>query len=257
MSRQLVVVHHLCRGGGHAFVNWLLTASEVSAHSNSQPADGVRRKISYVHRRGSPKANKKDGMIHRSDDPTEPMFTHITPVPLLTINYEDKGEFPIMDQRIQDRFWRMDKIQQVILLRSFYNNMASRVKVLENRSSFTPIAYTPEKIDLWIEMARWFLEPRDAIPVKYDIWTIGSAQRHNLARKKLGLETDDLHPEGHVSIEGSGSSFTKTRYTPISDVNHRWKQVQLPQEVLDNEEARELNQLIFHWTLNKEGQLIQ
>jgi len=146
--------------------------------------------------------------------------------------YGDYERFP----EIEIQSWE-DKVLKdaVIVLRSAYNCVASRLNgpkyLLESTRKicrFTPV---------WKAHAKMVLAGHPHIV--YDHWLNNPKPAHQL----LQLPTPCKRRTARKPRRGSGSSF---KHSP-SNYFERWKQVDLPTEIVEDKEIAELNKEIFGW----------
>lgn len=129
-------------------------------------------------------------------------------------------------------------IRPIVILRSAYNCVASRMNgpkylAKESRkiSRFIPV---------WKAHARMVLELHPAII--YDRWLECPSMYHGL----LDLPSKCLPIQENKPHFGSGSSF---KDKPNSDYTERWKEVELPPEVVEDQELASLHEEIFGWSI--------
>lgn len=256
-------VVHLRRSGGHAVISWLLRHYDDAVFSNSCRWKKPLRKLSAWRWRHGRKTDK-DGLIRRSTRPFPEMLSDDIGLcgrafekEAWVVSYEDadtidwdmewdSAEFPIPGRH-----------DRLLILRSFYNHIASRIAYSFTRSKVDPPGYHGQPdVDRWIAHARSRLF---GSPVLYDKWFRSADYRAQL-QDSFDLPRKDVDVNG-IGPEGSGSSFSKTTMSGKAQempVLERWRdsRIVLPPEVLNNDEARELNHELFGWTLTKEGTLL-
>lgn len=143
-------------------------------------------------------------------------------------------------------------IAQCYVLRDVYNMVASRLRT-NDRSRGTPAhGYRPDSLDLWCRFA--------SLPVTFTLFprfTRDAAYRLAEAQRlELPNPTRDPYigkPEGW----GGGSSFTGVRlHADGMDLEHRYAEYLADprfRATLNDDRARDLNQRIFGWHLDREG----
>lgn len=116
-----------------------------------------------------------------------------------------------------------------IHLRNIYNTVASRVATTNKWSSNPPHGYKPWVGDLWKSFARKVLEGYPAI--LYD------RLFDEEYRKNLWISGDPNVFENKISFSGF-------KHCP-GKAPARWLEVEMPEEIMDDTELRELNHEIF------------
>lgn len=256
-------ISHQRRSGGHAIISWLAGHFSVVGHSNSN-----RWGVPPNYRMSCwilPDAAKteSDGTVRGSTFPMDHRCRRDSYVPsiekdLLVISYEDPT-VSAWTPDVPPRYGRVAKHRRILVLRSFYNVMASRLQYQDGRVEgvrFHAAGYKDDRVGMWIENAEFALKPHgDTLVILYDLWVTSPTYRR-LIEKSLGLREDDSRLE-IVPPEGGGSSFDKRSLRTKAqkmDVNARWRAVeQWPSAVLESEKARELNRALFGWSLDSSG----
>lgn len=254
---------HLRRSGGHAVALWLMGHVSKSALSNANRWGKPFFKIT-TWMLDDAEATNSDGTVRRSTKPldkrviTDAIHGETISKDLFLISYED----PDLDSWVPS--WPTDfpgvtQHHRLLVLRSFYNHIASRVAYMDTRTVFAAPGYKPDRIDWWLRHAREALmsEKEFYRYVSFDTWFQSFDYRCRL-EEALGLPRNDsyLHI---VGSDGSGSSFDKRRLSGRAQsmrVLERWRTGVLPPEALENDEARELNHRLFGWTLTKDGKYV-
>ncbi len=157
-------------------------------------------------------------------------------------------------------------VQYVVCIRDFYNNMASRMKMTRSRlpTTVAPHGYSQNAQEYWKRLAREFGR-KDFIWMNFNAWMEHPVYRRALERE-LGLDTKladraDSHAKStvaHKTYGGHGSSFDKFKQT--RQQNARYLEMlddpEYRDKVLSDNDARELNMLLFGWTLSPQGAII-
>ena len=126
----------------------------------------------------------------------------------------------------------------VIILRSVYNCVASRLNDMKvtRKIEVVPV--------IWKQHATRLLEGHKG--VLYDQWLNYQREAHQV----LNLPGECQPVKDRKARRGNGSSFPGSKkYT------ERWKDVEIPEFILEDEELSDLNMEIFGWSLNKNGEL--
>jgi hypothetical protein len=187
------------------------------------------------------------------------------PKNLLLLSYEDVNirRLAKVDLLPDRQAWLGNSGSQhrILLLRDFYNWIASRVRLFENKGRATEdlVPKIEAQIRLWIMYAREFVEEtkhlgdHDTVPVRFDRWSNDDAYRLEILRR---LNIPVLNNAcSVVPRAGGGSSFDGTRFSGSAeemDVLNRWRYLEAPEHgallCLLSQRRREIeeyNQKIF------------
>lgn len=140
---------------------------------------------------------------------------------------------------------------KVVIIRDIYNVIASRYKKLIDTKS-QPGWQQLMKIDesiftIWKQHAA--AAKQGTTMIRFEDWIEGKEAR-NAISKSLGLE--NLDHTNTMSHHGGGSSFNPHHWTPPSgsDLNNRWRQVELPKALLERMKQEDIqvtrSQLGYH-----------
>src|SRR6185437_5194417 len=166
----------------------------------------------------------------------------LTPKNLLLLSYEDMNirKLEKMDLLPSRQAWIGDSgsRQRVLLLRDFYNWIASRVRLLEKKGhAAEDIAGKVElHIDHWIMYAREFsretryLAEIETVPVRFDRWSQEDSYRLEILGR-LGIAVLN-NARSFVPRAGGGSSFDGTRFSGSAeemDLLSRWRYLDAPE----------------------------
>jgi len=257
---------HLRRSGGHAVALWLMGHFDSSALSNANTWGKPYFKIT-TWMLPDAQSTKPDGTVRRSCrsskaglDPrveadAEDGFA--LSKDLMIVSYEDPNLDLWFPDRWSEVFPSASSHHRLLVVRSFYNHIASRIAYMRTRTVFAHPGYTPVSIEWWKQHAKESLVHPMYKVVLFDRWFSSSEYRRDL-EEQLALPHNDRHLST-VGSDGSGSSFDKTSMNGnAQDMNvlRRWKAVDFPAEVLADDEARELNLSLFGWALDKDGAYI-
>jgi len=187
------------------------------------------------------------------------------PKNLLLLSYEDVNvrKLAKVDLLPDRQAWLGNSGSQrrILLLRDFYNWIASRVRLFENKGRATEdlAAKVEAQIRLWIMYAREFVEEtkylgeHDTVPVRFDRWSNDDTYRLEILRR-LGIPVLN-NACSVVPRAGGGSSFDGTRFSGSAeemDVLNRWRYLEAPEHgallcLLSQRrtEIEEYNQKIF------------
>lgn len=255
--RAMSIVHQQ-RSGGHAIISWLMSHYDRAVFSNANKWKSPFYKVSMIWNTASP-VRDDDGMIRRKTPGIimEDLLEFELPgkKDLMLISYEGKDVGRWLPTVPPLTFGKHERSDHIVIIRSFYNTMASRLAWKDKRAAY--VGYQGQKsIANWIAHAKLAFDP-DGVwtPILYENWVESPEYRR-------GLEDLLDMPKGHdetielVNRFGFGSSFdrrTKNGSASKMAVLDRFEQVDLPQEVLNDEKARHLNMKLFGWTLDREG----
>lgn len=169
--------------------------------------------------------------------------------------YQLNSEQKIADLREMDSIY--GKGECVIFLRDIYNLAASKIKAKDRTRVDWRYYWHDRSTEDWLKMIC-----ETEIPlIYYNRFLINEEYRRQLAaRFDVDYNTAELQRTTEVAKHGGGSSFTGRRTVPgIEDAVFRWKEVLDTEEfksVLQNEQARRVNEILFGWYLTKEGRLV-
>jgi len=202
---------------------------------------------------------------HRKLDPDEAEQLRAQQKELLLISYEDVAIRKLSRRELlpekQQWLGESGRCRRLLLLRDFYNWIASRVRLLENKGKLTDdiLDKVDVQIGLWIMYAREFvgetrhLQSVETVPVRFDRWSDDEPYRLEIL-ERLGIAVLN-NARLVVPKAGGGSSFDGTRFSGSAesmDIQNRWKYLELPeyrpllQQVAQRrEEIDEYNRQIF------------
>ena len=161
---------------------------------------------------------------------------------LLLISYEDLAIRKLSRRELlpEKQLWlgNSGRCCRLLLLRDFYNWIASRVKLLENKGKLTDdiLEKMDIQIGLWIMYAREFvgetrhLQSVEAVPVRFDRWSDDEAYRLEIL-ERLGIAVLN-NTRSIVPKSGGGSSFDGTSFSGSAesmDLQNRWKSLETPE----------------------------
>lgn len=136
----------------------------------------------------------------------------------------------LLDAR-EEWIGKSDRIRRVLLVRDFYNWLASRLRLFENKGQNLPLLRgIEEHVSLWIMYAKEYLEetnflqPEDVVTISYNRWLGDATYRANL----LGRLTVPLKDNAncHVPDVGGGSSFDGKSFSGDPEkmrLDERWR----------------------------------
>ena len=260
-----ISIAHLKRSGGHAVALWLMGHFQNSALSNANTWANPFFKISSWILPDAT-ATQSDGTVRRGLRSTragldprvaaDAISGTAIKKDLFVVSYEDPDLHSWFPDLWPECFPPAARHDRILVLRSFYNHIASRIAFMHTRKQFGTAGYKPNRIQWWKQHAREALVPLYKV-ILFDKWFDSPLYRRNV-EEMLDLQTDDSQLQT-VGTDGSGSSFDKTRLNgqaQCMNVLHRHTQVELPKEVLEDDDARELNYSLFGWTLNRYGKVL-
>ncbi len=184
---------------------------------------------------------------------------------LLLISYEDVAIRKLSKRELlpEKQLWlgESGRCRRLLLLRDFYNWIASRVRLLENKGKLPDDIFgkLDLQIGLWIMYAREFvgetrhLQSVETVPVRFDRWSDDQPYRLEIL-ERLGIAV--LNNKRMVVPKAcGGSSFDGKRFSGSDermDIQSRWKYLELPeyrpllQQIAQRrEEIDEYNRQIF------------
>jgi hypothetical protein len=161
---------------------------------------------------------------------------------LLLISYEDVliRKLDRMEVLPQRRLWlgESGRTRRLLLMRDFYNWIASRVRLFENKGRPTDdiLDRLDQQIRLWIMYAREFvgetqhLKSVETVYVRFDRWSDDQSYRSEVL-EHLGITMRD-NTRSIVPKAGGGSSFDGTRFSgnaETMDLLNRWSHLEAPE----------------------------
>jgi len=226
----------LRRSGNHAVIAWIAQQykSPIVFLNNAHPFS-------------DPFTNYLMGRVpnavpHRKLDADEAEQLRAQQKELLLISYEDVAIRKLSRKEIlpQKELWlgESGRSRRLLLLRDFYNWIASRVRLLENKGRITDdiLDKTDLSIRLWIMYAREFvgetkhLQSVETVPVRFDRWSDDEPYRLEIL-ERLGIAARN-NTRSIVPKAGGGSSFDGTRFSGDAesmDLQSRWKYLETPE----------------------------
>lgn len=208
-----IQVFGLQRSGNHALVSWLLQQAHepVVFLNNVAHFEDPYQKFRYAEIRNAVP-------IHHSKNPSAAQRIEMLrerQKPLLVISYENLNLSKLARRELLQRSWVgiSHSICRVLLLRDFYNWLASRTRLFENRGQahFDLGRMVQPHIRLWLIYAREFVgETRflgtgNVVNVNFTKWCDDNAHRAALLAE-IGLPLRD-NSRDRIANVGGGSSF--------------------------------------------------
>jgi hypothetical protein len=258
-NAQELQVFGLRRSGNHAVIAWLAQQydSPIVFLNNAR---AFHDPFTTYLMGGVPNA-----IPHRKLSHEEAEVLRATPKNLLLLSYEDMNirKLAKVDLLPDRQAWLGNSGSQrrLLLLRDFYNWIASRVRLFENKglaAEDIPGKIKPQ-IRRWIMYAREFvgetkfLAEHDTVPVRFDLWSNDDAYRLEILRR-LGIAPLN-NSRSVVPRAGGGSSFDGMRFSGSAeemDILNRWQYLRVPEcaflmRLLAKERAAidKYNRLIF------------
>ena len=241
-------VLHVARSGGHVFLNWIMFHYDKAVHSNcvKHPDPGSFKITRFwmpdlMDKRidGTVRLVKGEAVDPRISNDRACLKRHSFPCWVMSVeDCRNPGA-----EGMWDLDWgpKPEHSQQVYLIRSYLNTMASRVKDDSKRPSRPP----RKGPCLWKEHARAAFE--SGCYVWFDLF-IESADYRREVEEMLGLPRMPERDEqslGVVAPDAGGSSFNGTRLDEVrAGVHRRYEEVELPDGWADDQEAFRLEDLI-------------
>jgi hypothetical protein len=226
----------LRRSGNHAVIAWIAQqySSPVVFLNNARPFSDPF--TAYLMGR------VPNAIPHRKLDAEEAEQLRSQQKELLLISYEDVAIRKLRKNEIlpQKQLWLggSGRSRRLLLLRDFYNWIASRVRLQENKGRVTDDIL--DKMDLpirlWLMYAREFvgetrfLQSVETVPVRFDRWSDDEPYRLEIL-ERLGIAALN-NTRLIVPKVGGGSSFDGTRFSGEAesmDLQNRWKYLELPE----------------------------
>jgi len=226
----------LRRSGNHAVLAWIAQQykSPIIFLNNARPFS-------------DPFATYLMGRIpnaipHRKLDADEAEQLRSQQKELLLISYEDVPIRKLSKQEIlpQKHLWlgESGRRRRLLLVRDFYNWIASRIRLLQNKGMLTDDIFSRVdfQIRLWIMYAREFvgetqhLQSVETVSVRFDRWSDDEAYRLEIL-ERLGIAVLN-NTRSIVPKAGGGSSFDGTRFSGSAesmDLQNRWKSLETPE----------------------------
>lgn len=154
-----------------------------------------------------------------------------------------------------------DGDKKIIIIRDFYNMLASRYKKFSPNYGFNKyyLLDIDDIILLWKHEAREILENKNIIGILYNKWIIDKNYRNEIG-DKLGIK-NIFDKIDYVPIMGNGSSFCKLNLEN-NKINYleRFKKVKFPEDILikikNDKELFQLNNQLFDKNFEEEFDLI-
>jgi hypothetical protein len=256
---------HPRRSGSHAILRWLMGHGTKSflANTNVGAHHAVWSYRPSAWLLPNPIGAKEDGLIYNEPKPWDPrvsaeLFEQVYDKDISIYCVENA---PIEDvEHTWNRFiyGRAEKTHTIVILRSFWNTMASKLEALKYAQTRAQpgrvgAAYRPTDVKGWTRYARAVkalldkMDSRPIVPILFDPWFEDPQYRRSIERKLLLEESDEGLQV--VTNYGRGSSFDLRDFQGKAqqmDVLNRWKTVgEWPTECLTAEEAHELDRLLF------------
>jgi hypothetical protein len=264
-------LYHARRGGSHGFMVWLLKHFNSAVFSNGRPQPIKSFNPSLVWRLDADSIDcNEDGFI-KPDSPLGDKENWIVPTghECYLISHEDTlplGPTPdvFLRQNCLSRELHPDPfVFRILLLRSVYNNLASRLQMNKRRAVKVTACYDENSIDVWKRLARRALHPEPGeFYVSYDRWCTERDYRRELE------DTFSLHPytddEDRMVANFAATGFLPSSFDRLKfqgralemNLMRRFEQIELPAEVLSDDELRDLNRTFFGWYLTKTGEVV-
>lgn len=240
---KIIEVFGLSRSGHHAIINWILkNLSGVESE--------MKWKLDLLNGRGVMYINEANLDI---DMTFKYIQEHHENIKYLVLSYENVHEnYTILNEnKIYDSPTcfetplkiNIEEVYRIFILRDFYNNLASRIKVnQENKVKLrdgTVFQWDVEEnfINLWKEYAKNSIDGKIYF-IKYEDWYLKDKIRKKFLKKTLNLK--ELYDN---KVTGTHSSFGDKNYMD------RYKEVELSSKI--KKLIKEDNEL--HYLIGKLG----
>jgi hypothetical protein len=254
-----IQIFGLRRSGNHAVIAWIAQqySSPIVFLNNARPFSDPF--TAYLMGR------VPNAIPHRKLDADKAERLRAQKKELLLISYEDVAIRKLSKRELlpEKQLWlgESGRCRRLLLLRDFYNWIASRVRLLENKGKLTDdiLDKVGVQIGLWIMYAREFvgetrhLQSIETVPVRFDRWSDDEPYRLEIL-ERLGIAVLN-NTRLVVPKAGGGSSFDGTRFSGSAesmDIQNRWKYLELSeyrpllQQIAQRrEEIDEYNRKIF------------
>lgn len=242
-----ILMTGLSRSGNHPILHWLMAHFEGEfVHYNAVLAGSknIRTRKSQIRlwRKGKEVGGKelKEFIDHIISGGKEPENV------VVSCENTTAGEA----ERIYYEYYDEEPDLQIIVLRSYLNVMASRLKKSQNVSGVGLAWFKTgnREICMWCNHANNYLLKTSWSVIKYDTWCTGYRYRRIL-EKKLELRNGIDGDMDYVPRDANGSSFDGRKDQSGLELaiksKDRYKEVRLSCEIRKNKEALELSKEIF------------
>lgn len=233
----------LKRSGNHAVINWIIANSgiEGAVHMNNV----------FDLSESPPKIINQSQIKKELSGNTK----------LLVLSYEDVSLNDGIIEVPAYKFSENHKFVNVILLRDFYNFLASRIGILESikkagvRNPIQKVSLEEVK-NLWKQYAKEYQGKtnfiKESLSVSYNDWYKSKDYRDELLRDLFGVNSINKDKDlNKVSDHGRGSSFDGLTYDGRANemkVLERWKVYQekpIFQNLINDDLIRKINREVF------------
>lgn len=247
----------LQRSGHHAVMDWLM------AVLRGRYGAGSIRYVNWVNQ-FMPQLDPFNTNTHPTDDSHKcGPKDRSKPRKILIYNFEDCGMYMMRAMEFVSKQFNgeSDMRYNVIILRDFYNMLASR---MERTRKGKPFDHPYNSlVGLWIEYAETFRRKgsygdskhgglSNLLAISYNKWFSSKEYRATICNLLECPYTEETMQRVHLA--GEGSSFTGTKGDGRSlDVLSRWKKFKNDEEyktIVLTPQIRKVNSLIFGWYLD-------
>lgn len=235
-------VLHLSRSGGHVFCNWIMFHYPSGIHSNCVKHPNLGKfKLSrfWLPDLVDPRKDGTERLTSgKSPDPrTGNTPAHAVGYPVWVLSAENCKNPELSGSWDEDWGPQPNIYCEVILIRSYLNTMASRIKADSKR----PSAKTRPGPELWKSHANAALSK---LYVYFDKWIVDYEYRRQVERDLwLPPNTDADLALDVVPNDAGGSSFDGTRIDDVREgILTRWKHVSLPDGWAEDQETQRLEE---------------
>jgi len=222
-SVDIIFIYANQRSGHHAIINWLCNQIEYNViHHNDLNFDSLVNG-NYVYKGGIKKTKYENSKENKT---------------IQVINFENT-EVKNHEKLIKNKFFKDKKTVTLLVLRDFYNNMASVIKSTPKNKLSNKLK--THKI-VWKEISSLYLNQK-FYTILYNDWILNEKYREEIS-KNLGLKFTDKGFE-KLSPFGGGSSFNDHNNKNRLE---RYKQFLKNEDfikVINDDEIKKLNKKIF------------
>jgi hypothetical protein len=185
--KNLYLISHLQRGGGHAIIDFVVqNHKNIYFYNLCTPT--------FLRRRGTEKGIRKGKEEN------------------VIISFENQPPSEIESPKIIEDF-NFERVMKAIVLRDPFNWWAS-----SNAANFS----ASKDPNLWKRFANNYRNPKDWLPVSFNDWFVSDQYRKDTA-KRLHLKDWGLPIKQRLCEAGQGSSFQKKAKPKNLDLLRRWK----------------------------------
>jgi len=227
MNRR-ISVYGLRRSGNHAFVEWL---------NKNLGGSRLQSKISsmFLHSGNSCYLNSVTEYEDSSIFEVNYKFA-VFNFPSVIVTHEDC--LSSYETRLTKGF------PKIVVVRDILNVVASRYKLLmkcdpDKVESGNLCSINENIFQIWMENV--LSMNKQCMVVKFEEWLASRQYRDAISAK---LKAKNLDVMGQMSFHGGGSSFGNLSSTPsLTDLNNRWKQVDIPSKFIRRIESQDIKSL--------------